>query len=72
VNSVCPVRTGLSGVPIDRKLLLSVQRLEVWGEAIIPPNWPFGGVGAQETYQGILYTFPSAHTPKCLIESLDD
>jgi hypothetical protein len=23
----CPVRTGLSGAPVDRKLLLSVQRL---------------------------------------------
>jgi hypothetical protein len=36
------------------------------------PNHPFQGVGAQETYQGIVYTFPSAHTPKCLIESLGD
>jgi hypothetical protein len=33
----CPVRTRLSGAPVDRKLLLSVQRLEVWGEAINTP-----------------------------------
>jgi hypothetical protein len=53
MNIVCPVRTGLSDVPVDRKLLLSVQRIEVWGEVINTPNRPFGGVGAQETYQGI-------------------
>jgi hypothetical protein len=29
-------------------------------------------VGAQETYQASPYTFPSAPTPKCLIESLGD
>jgi hypothetical protein len=27
MNSACPVCTGLSGAPVDRKLLLSVQRL---------------------------------------------
>jgi hypothetical protein len=37
-----------------------------------PPNRPFQGVGAQATYQGIVWTFPSAHTPKLLIESLGD
>jgi hypothetical protein len=28
----------LSGAPVDRKLLLSVNRLEVWGEAINTPQ----------------------------------
>ena len=36
------------------------------------PNRPFSNVGAQATYQAILLTFPSALTPKCLIESLGD
>jgi hypothetical protein len=35
-------------------------------------NQPFKGVGAQATYQYMLQTFPSAQTPKCLIESLGD
>jgi hypothetical protein len=29
VNSVCLMCTELSGAPVDRKLLLSVQRLEM-------------------------------------------
>jgi hypothetical protein len=41
-------------------------------DAINTPNRPFGGVGAQAIYQGILQTFPSAQTLKWLIESLDD
>jgi hypothetical protein len=35
-------------------------------------NWPFERVRAQETYQASPYTFPSAPTPKCLIETLSD
>jgi hypothetical protein len=31
MNSACLVCTGLSDAPVDRKLLLSVQGLEVWG-----------------------------------------
>ena len=31
VNGACLVCTGLSGAPVNRKLMLSVQRLEVWG-----------------------------------------
>jgi hypothetical protein len=56
------VNSALSGAPVDRKLLLSVQRLEVCvgGGGVNTPNRPFGGVGAQETYQGILWK-----TPKC-------
>jgi hypothetical protein len=42
------------------------------GPIYTSPNQPFGGVGAQATYQGRLYTFPSAQRPKCLIESLSD
>jgi hypothetical protein len=72
MNSVCSVRTRLSGVPVDRKVLLSVQWLEVRGEAINTPNRPFRGVGAQATYQRHNIVFPSAHTLKCLIESLGD
>jgi hypothetical protein len=33
---------------------------------------PYGGVGAQWPYQASSYTYPSAQTSKCLIESLDD
>jgi hypothetical protein len=54
MNSACPVGTGLSGVPVDRKLLLSVQQLELWGEAINTPQSGISGVGAQATYQGIV------------------
>jgi hypothetical protein len=32
VKSACPVCTELSGAPVDIKLLLSVQQLEVWGK----------------------------------------
>jgi hypothetical protein len=42
------------------------------GPIYTSPNRPFEGVGAQATYQGILYTFLRAQTPKCLIESLGD
>jgi hypothetical protein len=37
MNNICPVCTGLSDVPVDRKLLLSVQWLEVWGGYKYPP-----------------------------------
>jgi hypothetical protein len=47
-------RTGLSGAPVDRKLVPSIQRLfeGLWGYKY-HPNRPFQGVGAQATYQGI-------------------
>jgi hypothetical protein len=53
VNSACTVRTGLSGAPVDRKLLLLSNRYSCEGEAINTPNGPFQGLGAHETYQGI-------------------
>jgi hypothetical protein len=42
------------------------------GPIYTSPNRPFKDVGAQATYQHMLSIFTSAHTPKCLIESLDD
>jgi hypothetical protein len=61
VHSGCPVRTRLSSAPVDRKLLLFCPTARRMGEAINTLNRPFGGVGAQETYQGILW-----NTPKCI------
>jgi hypothetical protein len=71
VNSSYPVCTGLSGAPVDKRLLLLSNGYNCGGVYKYPQP-AFQGVRAQATYQGILYTFPSAQTPKCLIESLDD
>jgi hypothetical protein len=48
VNSACLVYTGLFGAPVNRKLLLSVQRLVVWGRLKNTPNRPFGVVGPKK------------------------
>jgi hypothetical protein len=64
---------GMSGAPSDSQRTCPVRRRKL--QNCFPtsiPNQPFGGVGAEVTYQEKLYTFPSAQTSKCLIESLDD
>jgi hypothetical protein len=48
VRSVC---TGLSGAPIDRKLLLLSNDYICGGEVINTHSWLFQGVGAQATYK---------------------
>jgi hypothetical protein len=68
MNSACLVCTELFGVSVDRRLLLSVQRLEVWGEAINTPNRPFGGVGAQAQHQELI---EHPKTPRLRIHASD-
>jgi hypothetical protein len=54
--------TGLPSVPQRSNNFSPTTSFEL--EPIYtPPNWPFGGVGAQATYQYMLLTFPSAQTP---------
>jgi hypothetical protein len=44
VNSACPLCTGLFDAPVDRKLLLSVQRLEIGlGPINTTPSGHFNG-----------------------------
>jgi hypothetical protein len=69
---------GMYGAPLDSPV--HRRKLQNWfpttifelGPIYISYNQSFEGVGAQATYQEKLYTFPSAQTPKCLIESLVD
>jgi hypothetical protein len=69
---------GMSGAqpdsPMRRRKLQNCFPTAIFelGPIYTSPNQPFGGVGAQATYQGIVKTFPGVHTPKCLIESLGD
>jgi hypothetical protein len=55
----------------ERSIFSTTNIIEL-GPIYTSPNRPFERVGAQETCQASPYTFPSAPTPKCLIETLDD
>jgi hypothetical protein len=64
-------RTGQSGVPQGAAVSPPTAIFEL-GPVYTLPNQPFEGLGAQATYEGRLYIFLSAQTPKFLIESLGD
>jgi hypothetical protein len=67
----CPVHHRTIRCAAENNSFSPTAILEL-GPIYTSPNWPFEGVGAQATYQGIYCTFPRAQTPKCLIESLGD
>jgi hypothetical protein len=54
VNNGCPVCTGLSGAPNDRRSIFLSNGYNCGGGYKYPTNQLFEGVGAQATYQDIL------------------